>query len=55
MDTLAAGEERKTDQAQVGHQVADAPRGIAHRGEIEPDIGVEVEHQPVGLFERLDP
>ena len=30
-------------------------RGLAHRFEVEPLVGIEVEHQPVGLLDILDP
>ena len=55
MDALAAGQQREGDQAEVGEQRAQPHRRRLHLAEIEPDIGVEVEHQPVGIFELVDP
>ena len=55
VDALAARQQGKGDQPEVGEQVAQPHRRRLDLGEVEPDVGIEVEHQPVGLLERLDP
>ena len=50
---LPPGQHREGHQPHVGEQVAQPHRRRLDRAEVEPDVGIEVEHQPVGLFERL--
>ena len=55
MDALAARQQRKADQPEFGELVLQMLRGALGIAEVEPLVGVEIEHQPVGLFERIDP
>ena len=54
MDPLAAGQQREGHQAEIGKQVAKPHSRFFHLVEIEPDVGVEIEHQPVGMLELAD-
>ena len=54
VDALAAGQQRKGFEAEVGKQRPKPQRGLLHALEIEADIGIEVEHQAVGIFDLGD-
>ncbi len=45
----------KLDQAEVGQRAGNVERGLAHRLEVQPLVGIEVEDHPVGGLDILDP
>ena len=44
----------KVYETKVGEQCAEADRSFFHLAEIEADVGIEVEHQSVRIFELVD-
>src|SRR3546814_15686902 len=54
MHALAAGEHRKGLEAHLSEDVSELEGGGAHRLEVEPDVGIEIEDEPVGLFDIFD-
>ena len=54
VDALAAGQQREALEAEVLEQRSQPHRRVLHLVEIEPDVGIEVEHQPVGIFDLVD-
>ena len=54
VDALAAGQHREGLQAHVGEMVLEVRRRLLHQLEIEADVGIEVEHDPVGLLDIGD-
>src|SRR4030095_10190878 len=51
VQSLAAGRHREADEAEVGDQRLQPHGRRADVAEIEPDVGIEVEHQPVGFLQ----
>ena len=54
MHALAAGQHREADEPDVGEMLLDVRRRLLDRVEPQPLVGIEVEHQPVGLLQRID-
>src|SRR3546814_1097370 len=52
MHALAARKHREAGQPDIGEMLLEIDRGLLHMAEIEPFVGVEIEHQPIGLFQR---
>src|SRR6185369_14240341 len=54
VDALAAGQHREALELQLLEHIADAHSRVANVLEIEPLIGIEVEHQAIGIFDLVD-
>ena len=53
VDALAAGDQRERLQARGVEQLAHVAGGVAHAVEVDARIGIEIEDEAVGLFQRL--
>ena len=55
VQALAARQQREGLEAEVRQAAPCKPhRRLLHLREVEADVGVEVEHQPVGIFDLVD-
>src|SRR3546814_16306631 len=52
MHALAARKHREAGQPDIGEMLLEIDRGLLHMAEIEPFVGVEIEHLPIELFPR---
>ena len=55
MNTLPARDQCKGHKSEIGKQNAKAQCRLFDRLEVEPDVGIEIHDQPIGLFEWIDP
>jgi hypothetical protein len=55
VDALAPGQHQKGDQAEIGQQRPQPYGRLLHFTEIQPLVGIEVENEPVGIFQLADP
>lgn len=55
VNTLAAGQHRKGREPDRLQDVAEVEGGGPHRLEVEALVGVEVEHEAIGLLDVLNP
>src|SRR5256885_4388232 len=54
VEALAPGKQREAFQTQSLQQLAEQQGRLFDVTEIQPDVGIEIEHQPVGTFDLVD-